>query len=104
MNKLNHLIETKECYQIYDDSGSFTIAVIESKNGIHYDIQTHGLLSSESLSKCADLLKELIQIDCYNSVVRKGEQEGKIEGVKKVTARLDKLLEQRNSFIPKNKA
>jgi len=104
MNKLNYLIETKERYQVYDDTGSFTISVIESKDGIHYDIKTEGRMSSESLSKCADLLKELIQIDCYNSVVRKGEQEGKIEVVKKVTARLDKLLEQRNSFIPKNKA
>ena len=99
MSKLNHLIETKEKYQIEEAGGCFTISVIESKEGIHYDIKTYGILSSQSLAKCADLLKELIQIDCYNSVVRKDEAPGKIKVAKKVTARLDELLEQRNKVI-----
>ena len=104
MPKSDYLIETKDVYQIFDDTGDFNIAVIESNGGVHYDITSHGLLSSESLAKCAELLKELIHVDCYNSVVRKGEAQGNLKVVKKVTARLEKLLEQRNSFVPKNKA
>jgi hypothetical protein len=103
MSKLSYLIETKERYRICDATGSFTISVIESSGGVHYGMETQGVMSPGSLSKCVDLLRELIQIDCYNSVVRAGEKKGSIKVAKKVTARLDKLLQQRDSFTPKAK-
>ena len=109
MSKLQYLVKTVETYEVIDKrtKGEFGISVTERRSGIHYQLSTNGVaMLSESLSECAELLKELVQVDCYNSVVRKGEKEGKINVVKNVTAnvtKLDKLIEQRNSILPQQK-
>jgi hypothetical protein len=81
MIKLKYLTKTVEIYKVQDPKtkAEFEVVVTESPKGIYYEIALDGCMFSDGINQCIELLQELVQVDCYNSVVRKGEKDGKKE-------------------------
>lgn len=79
MNKLTYLKKTVETYVVVDPNtrGEFKITVTEGMGDIHFEMEHSRVMSAEGVGASIELLKQLLQNDCFNPVGREGETEGK---------------------------
>lgn len=105
MNRYKYLKKLVEVYEVTDEvtGGSLSVTVTDGNSKIYFDLDARGTMLSDSVQKCIDLLKELITIDCYSSVVREGEEPGKVIVTKQVEAKFTKRKAQNSSFLPTDK-
>lgn len=105
MNKYKYLKKIIEMYEITDHStgGIFSVIVTQNNDKISFSLDTSGAILSDSVSKCVELLKELVVVDCYNSVVREDEKPGKVIVAKQIEAKFTQRKAKKNSVTPRDK-
>ena len=97
MNKLNYLKKTVETYVVVDPNtrGEFKITVTEGVGDIHFEMEHSRVMSSEGVGASIELLKQLIQSDCFSVAARDGEPEGKKKfKPKKISKEFSDILDQ----------
>ena len=63
-------------YEISDPKTHSTleISVIADNKGVRFDMQCKGTFLVEGMLKCADIIKELCNKDCFGLEVKEGEE------------------------------
>lgn len=76
MNKLNYIKQIVETYEIEDPNtrAELSVTVTEGIKGIYFEMHHTRVMSPDGIDKCIELLEQLVQRDCFNSVPRKSDK------------------------------
>lgn len=87
MIKIKYLKKTVETYEVKDPTthGDFKVVVTEGMDGIYFELSHTRVMSPDGIAEAIELLKELIQNDCFNPIARNGEKQSRQSSKKVLT-------------------